>query len=196
MVRQMRTHAKTTLAAALWPRHGLLRSFALVLGANLLLAASAWMKVPMWPVPMTMQTFAVLLIGATCGARLGAAAVAATLVEAALGLPVLAGAVPLLALGPTAGYLAGFLLAVAAVGLAADRGWTHRTLPLLVALLAGEALIYLPGLAWLYGAFLHDARASVAAGLLAFLPGEAAKLALAAAVIVSSQRRAAWRSGN
>jgi biotin transport system substrate-specific component len=192
----MRTHAKTTLAAALWPRHGLLGSFALVLGANLLLAASAWMKVPMWPVPMTMQTFAVLLIGATCGARLGAAAVAATLVEAALGLPVLAGAVPLLALGPTAGYLAGFLLAVAAVGLAADRGWTHRTLPLLVALLAGEALIYLPGLAWLYGALLHDARASVAAGLLAFLPGEAAKLALAAAVIVSSQRRAAWRSGN
>ncbi len=187
----MRTRTEDTLMAVLWPRRGLLGNAGLVAGASLLLAASAWVKVPMWPVPMTMQTFAVLLIGATCGARLGAAAVAAYLVEAALGLPVLAGAVPLLALGPTAGYLLGFLLAAAAVGFAADRGLTRRALPLLAVLLAGEALIYLPGLAWLHGAFLHDVRATLGAGLLPFLPGEAVKLALAMAAIAASQRRPA-----
>jgi len=187
----MRLKTENTLMAVLWPRRGLLGSAGLVVGASLLLAASAWVRVPMWPVPMTMQTFAVLLIGATCGARLGAAAVAAYLVEAALGLPVLAGAVPLLAFGPTAGYLAGFLLAAAAVGFAADRGWTRHVLPLLAVLLAGEALIYLPGLAWLHGAFLHDVRASLTAGLLPFLPGEAAKLALAVAAIAASRRRVA-----
>ncbi len=177
--------------AVLWPRRGVLGNAALVAGASLLLAASAWVKVPMWPVPMTMQTFAVLLIGATCGARLGAGAVAVYLVEAAAGLPVLAGAAPLLAFGPTSGYLAGFLLAAAAVGLAADRGWTRRALPLFAVLLAGEALIFLPGLAWLNAAFLHDARATLTAGLLPFLPGEAVKLALALAAIAASQRRAA-----
>lgn len=185
----MRMRGENTLAAALWPGRGLLGSAALVVGASLLLAASAWVKVPMWPVPMTMQTFAVLLIGATCGARLGAAAVAAYLAEAAFGLPVLAGSAPLLAFGPTTGYLAGFLLAAAAVGVAAERGLTRRALPLLAVLLAGEALIYLPGLAWLHAAFLHSLPATVAAGLLPFLPGEVVKLALAAAAIGATQRR-------
>ncbi len=181
--------------AALWPRRGLLGNAALVVGASLLLAASAWVKVPMWPVPMTMQTFAVLLIGATCGARLGAGAVAAYLVEAAAGLPVLAGAAPLVALGPTTGYLAGFLLAAAAVGFAADRGWTRRALPLFAVLLAGEALIFLPGLAWLYGAFLHNAQATLATGLLPFLPGEAAKVALALAAITASRHGIGRKDG-
>jgi biotin transport system substrate-specific component len=159
-----------------------------VAGANLLLVASAWVKVPMWPVPMTMQTLAVLLIGAACGARLAPAAVAAYLAEAAAGLPVLAGAAPL---GPTAGYLAGFLLAAAAVGLAAERGAMRRTAPMLAALLAGEALIFLPGLAWLDFGFLHGARATLAAGLVPFLPGEAAKLALAAVILTAWRGRGA-----
>jgi len=184
----MRTRTENTLAAVLWPRRSLLGNAVLVAGASLLLVASAWVKVPMWPVPMTMQTFAVLLIGATCGGRLGAAAVVAYLAEAAVGL---AGAVPLLALGPTAGYLAGFLLAAAAVGFAADKGWTRGALLLFAVLLVGEALIYLPGLAWLYGGFLHDSTASLTAGLLPFLPGEAVKLALAAVAIAASQRRSA-----
>jgi len=196
LVRQMRTNPENTLAALLWPRRSLAGTIGLVAGANLLLVASAWVKLPMWPVPMTMQTFAVLLIAATCGARLGAAAVAAYLIEAVLGLPVLAGGTPLLLLGPTAGYLPGFLFAAAAVGLAADRGWTRRALPLLAALLVGEALIYLPGLAWLQAAFLHDAPAALAAGLLPFLLGEAAKLALAMAVILSSRRHMASRHRN
>ena len=77
-----------------WPESGLMRHAFVVLAGSALLAACAWIRVPMWPVPMTMQTFAVLLIGATCGPRLGAAAVAAYLAEAALGLPVLAGGTP------------------------------------------------------------------------------------------------------
>ena len=187
MVNGMRSKAEASLTAGLGRRGGLLKALGLVAGANLLLVASAWVKVPMWPVPMTMQTLAVLLIGAACGATLAPAAVAATLAEAALGLPVLAGAASLAALGPTAGYLAGFLLAAAALGLAAERGAMRRTLPMLATLLAGEALIFLPGLAWLDIGFLHDARATLATGLFAFLPGEATKLALAAVIIT------AWR---
>jgi biotin transport system substrate-specific component len=156
---------------------------ALAVGGSLLLAASAHVTVPLWPVPMTMQTFAVLLLGATCGARLGAAMVAVTFAEAAVGLPVLATPVPLLAFGPTSGYLLGFLLAAAAVGAAADQGWTRPVLTRLAVLAVGEALIYLPGLAWLRIGFAPSMHATLAVGLLPFLPGEAIKLALAALVM-------------
>lgn len=183
----MRTNTQQGLIDAIRPR-GLAGQLALALGASLLLAASAWIRVPMWPVPMTMQTFAVLLIGACCGTRLAAAAVALTLAEAALGLPVIAAATPL---GPTAGYLAGFLLGATAVGFAADQGWTRRPLTLVLALLAGEALIFAPGLAWLDLAYVGNLHATLAAGLVPFLPGEAAKLALAAAVLTMTARRSA-----
>src|SRR3712207_7469869 len=90
-----RQNSATPLVRSAWPEGGLLRDALIVLVGSALLAAAAWVRVPMWPVPMTMQTFAVLLIGATCGPRLGATAVAAYLAEAALGLPVLAGGTPL-----------------------------------------------------------------------------------------------------
>jgi biotin transport system substrate-specific component len=131
---------------------------------------------------MTMQTFAVLLIGATCGPRLGAAAVATYLAEAVLGLPVLAGGKPLVLGGPTFGYLIGFLLAAMTVGWAAQQGWMRRGWPtLLSALLLGEALIHLLGLVWLYAAWMQDLRATLAVGLFPFLLGDALKLLLAAA---------------
>lgn len=168
--------------AAVRANGGLLRGTLIVLGGSALLAASAWVRLPMWPVPMTMQTFAVLLIGASCGARIGVAAVTAYLVEAALGLPVLAGGASLVLAGPTTGYLVGFLLAAAVVGWAAQRGWTRRAPALLGVLMAGQALIYLPGLAWLYAAWLHNLRATLAAGLTPFLLGDALKLLLAAAM--------------
>ena len=180
------------LVRSAWPEGGLLRDALVVLAGSALLAAAAWVRVPMWPVPMTMQSFAVLLIGASCGPRLGAAAVAAYLAEAALGLPVLAGGKPLVLGGPTFGYLVGFLMAAAAVGWAAQRGWTRRRWPtLLGALLLGQALITLPGLAWLHAAWLHDLRATLAAGLLPFLLGDALKLLLAAASLRLLHRAAA-----
>ena len=170
------------LVRSAWPEGGLMRDALVVLAGSALLAACAWIRVPMWPVPMTMQTFAVLLIGATCGPRLGAAAVAAYLAEAALGVPVLAGGKPLVLGGPTFGYLVGFLMAAVAVGWAARRGWTRRGWPtLLGALWVGQALVYLPGLAWLHAAWLQDLRATLAAGLFPFLLGDGLKLLLAAA---------------
>src|SRR3712207_7674061 len=92
---QARRESHTPLVPSVWPEGGLLRDALVVLAGSALLAACAWIRVPMWPVPMTMQTFAALLIGAICGPRLGAAAVAAYLAEAALGVPVLAGGTPL-----------------------------------------------------------------------------------------------------
>lgn len=153
-----------------------------VTAGSSLLAVSAWVQVPMWPVPTTMQTFAVLIIGASCRPWLGAATVVAYLMEAALGLPVLAGGRPIG--GPTSGYLAGFLLAVVVVGWAVRSAGTRRAWPRLFgALLLGQASICLPGLAWLYAAWLHDLPATLAAGLLPFLPGDALKLSLAAVVL-------------
>ena len=189
---QARQESTTPLVRSAWPEGGLLRDALVVLAGSALLTAAAWVRVPMWPVPMTMQTLAVLLIGATCGPRLGAATVAAYLAEAALGLPVLAGGTPLVLGGPTFGYLLGFLLAAIAVGWAARRGWTRRGWPtLLGALLVGQALITLPGLAWLHAAWLHDLRATLAAGLLPFLLGDALKLLLAAASLRLLHRAAA-----
>jgi biotin transport system substrate-specific component len=179
---QARQESAMPLVQSVWPEGGLLRDALVVLAGSALLAATAWVRVPMWPVPMTMQTFAVLLIGASCGPRLGAATVAAYLTEAALGVPVLAGGKPLVLGGPTFGYLVGFLLAAAALGWMAQRGWTRRGWPtLLGALLLGEALIYLPGLAWLRAAWLQDVRATLGAGLFPFLLGDGLKLLLAAA---------------
>jgi biotin transport system substrate-specific component len=186
--------AMPPLVRSVWSEGGLLRDALLVLVGSALLTAAAWVRVPMWPVPMTMQTFAVLLIGASCGPRLGAAAVAAYLAEAALGLPVLAGGTPLVLGGPTFGYLVGFMLAALAVGWAAQRGWTRRGWPTrLGALLLGQALIYLPGLAWLHAAWLHDLRATLAAGLFPFLLGDGLKLLLAAASLRLLHRAAASR---
>ncbi|GGG24122.1 hypothetical protein GCM10010964_10340 [Caldovatus sediminis] len=192
---QARPELPTLPVSAVWPGGGVLRAALLALAGAALLAASAWIRVPMWPVPMTMQTFAVLLIGASMGPRLGAAAVAAYLGGAALGLPVLAGGTALVFGGPTFGYLVGFVLAAVAVGWAAQRGWTRRWPGLIGALLVGEALIFLPGLAWLYAAWLHDLRATLAAGLLPFLLGDALKLLLAAASLRLLQRAAAGSRG-
>lgn len=155
------------------------------LGGSIALALAANIRVPMLPVPMTMQTAAVLLLGATLGARRGVAAVGAYLMEGALGLPVLAGAS---LVGPTGGYLAGFLLAAAAVGWAGGHGMLRRALPALAVLLAGEALIYLPGVAWLHLGFGLDLRAALMAGALPFLPGEAAKLALVGTMLALARR--------
>jgi biotin transport system substrate-specific component len=157
----------------------LARTLLLVAGGSLLLAASGWVHVPMWPVPMTLQTLAVLMIGGAYGGRLAGATLAAYLVEGAVGLPVFAGGHTLLTAGPTIGYLIGFLWAAVAVGALIDRGWGRRPVLLALALLLGEVLIYLPGLAWLNATYAHDWAATLSAGLLPFIPGDAVKFVLA-----------------
>ena len=119
------------------------------LGIAILTLASK-VQVPFWPVPMTLQTLAVLLIGATAGMRLGATTVLAWLGLGAAGAPVFAtGAGLAYMMGPTGGYLAGFLLAAVVVGYLADRGHGRTILSALAMLLAGEVAIYAIGLGWL-----------------------------------------------
>ncbi len=160
-----------------------LRFGAMALLGSAVLAASAQVSLPMWPVPATLQTLAVLLLGALGGSRLGAASVALYLAEGAMGLPVFAhgtGGLAVLA-GPTAGYLAGFLPAAWLAGLA-GRGVARQAL----VLTAAHLLLFVPGVAWLAG-FVGWERA-VMAGFVLFVPGTVVKTALALAVLRAVRR--------
>lgn len=158
-----------------------------VLVGTLFLAVSSWISIPMIPVPMTMQTFAVLAIGALYGWRLGALTVLAWLGEAALGLPVLAEFKTLYAVWSTAGYLVGFVFAAALVGWLAERGWTAGRLALsALAMVLGHVVLFAFGVAWL--AFLFGADIAVAKGLTPFLFGSVLKSALAVAALEAARR--------
>lgn len=175
-----------TLAQAVFRRSSLARDLLLVLGGAVLVALCAQVEVPLKPVPMTLQTLAVLLVGAALGWRRGALALASYAGLAALGLPVLSGGAGGLAklLGPTGGYVLGFVLAAALVGWLAERFRLDRTpLGTALAMLAGNAVIYVPGLAWLAYTFSLGGMKLLTAGLTPFLLGDALKLALAAALL-------------
>jgi biotin transport system substrate-specific component len=152
----MQLQSNSTLAAVVWPaeRGGLARDFALVIAGTLLLTLSAKIQVPFWPVPMTMQSFVVLCLGATLGARLGALTVLLYLAEGAAGLPVFAGTPEkgigiAYMMGPTGGYLVGFVAAACLVGWLAERGW-DRSMPwLFLAMALGHAVLFAPGVLWL-----------------------------------------------
>jgi biotin transport system substrate-specific component len=156
--------------------------------ASAVLALSAKIEVPFWPVPMTLETLAAIGLGGLFGARFAGAAALLWLAEGAAGLPVFAGAAagPAYFLGPTGGYLVGFVLAALLVGRAADRGLRARPLLLLAAMLAGVAVIYICGVAWL--AHLVGWQRSVRLGLLPFIPADLTKAALAAALVTAAGR--------
>jgi biotin transport system substrate-specific component len=127
----------------------LLNKAALVLGGSLFIAVAAQVNVPMYPVPMTLQTLAIMLVGLTFGSRLGALTVVAYLVEGAIGLPVFANAMNGAAFfGPTAGFLVGFVGLAWLVGFAAEKGLAKGVLGTAVAGIAASALLYIPGIAW------------------------------------------------
>lgn len=184
-----------TLAGALWPAtsgNRLLRGALLAVLGSALLAISAKVQVPFWPVPMTLQTGVVLLLGAALGWRLAASTVLLYLAEGAFGLPVFAGgAGPAYLLGPTGGYLAGFLAAAVAVGWLVERGWGRSLASSALAMLLGDLLIFACGLAWL--STLVGFETAVGAGLLPFLAGEAVKIALAAALLPTAWKFLARR---
>ena len=180
-----------TLVDAVWPAsgHRLVRAGVLVVLAvvgTFALTLSAKNQVPFWPVPMTMQTFVVLVIGLAYGWRLGAATVALYLVEGALGLPVFAGTPEkgigiAYMMGPTGGFLVGFVAAAAVTGWLAERGFDRSIGSTALAMLAGNLAIYGFGLAWLAG--LIGTEKAVAFGLVPFLLGDAVKIALAACLM-------------
>ena len=178
------------LQEALWKADGsavwVKRVVLVVLGVAAL-AIAAKIKVPMWPVPITMGTFAVLTIGAAYGPRLGLATMAAYLVVGALGYDVFAGSSAekfglSYMLGGTGGYLLGYVLATLALGIAARRGMDRSFGGMALAMFVGNVLIYVPGLLWLGHLYGWD-QPILQWGLTPFLLGDAIKLALAALLV-------------
>lgn len=173
------------LTDVVWRGQGLGRAAALVIGGSLAIAAAAKIQVPFWPVPMTMQTLVVLLIGVTYGSRLAAATVLAYLAEGLAGVPVFAAATagPAYMAGPTGGYLLGFLVAATSIGWLAERGW-DRSLGWTVAAMAiGHVLVFVPGVAWL--AVLFGWSKAVAVGVAPFIAATIVKTALGAALVAA-----------
>lgn len=161
-----------------------------VLIGTLFLAVSSYVEVPMIPVPMTMQTFAVALVGAVYGWRLGGITIAAWLLEGAIGLPVLAGGAAGAHhfIGPTAGYLFAFPLAGIAAGWLAERGWNGERVVLAFAnMLISNIICLVIGAAWL--SVLIGAQEAVVAGVVPFLTGAILKSALGAVSLKLLSRR-------
>lgn len=166
----------------------LTRNVAKVALGTLFLAASSWMAVPMFPVPITMQTYAVLVVGALFGARMGSITVLVWLAEAALGMPVLAhGSAGLAAfVGPTAGYIASFPVTAAFAGWMRDRGVLRNAYANFAAMLAGNAINLAMGAMVLAG-FVGGTKA-IAIGVTPFLIGAVVKAALATGTYFAAKR--------
>ncbi len=181
--------ANATVADLLRPcekRRAGLYDVALIIGGSLLIALCAQVKVllPFSRVPVTGQTFAVLMIGALFGARRGSLAVLAYIAEGVAGLPVFAMGSGLAVLrGFTGGYLLGFIAAAYIVGLLAERGWDRRVRTTVLAMVLGNVVIYAFGLAWL--SCLPAVGNVLREGLYPFIVGDLLKIALAAAVLPS-----------
>lgn len=172
-----------TLSKALVSSGSLATRVAMVLGGTAVLAAASQVSVPMVPVPMTLQTLAVLAIGMTFGARMGLVTVAAWLAEGLAGLPVLAnGGSTAAFFGPTAGFLLGFLAMVAVAGAAADRG-IKSVLGLSLAGLLATVVLYIPGLAWPAVVMGKTIPALISGWMAPFLLGDAIKAVLAALIV-------------
>ncbi|GAA0286243.1 biotin transporter BioY [Rhodovulum strictum] len=178
------------LAETLLPEGGValrVKQALLVVAGIVALAIAAKIKVPMWPVPITMGTFAVLTIGAAYGARLGLVTILGYMLVGALGYDVFVGSSAELSgvsymMGATGGYLVGYVLAVVALGMAARAGWDRSMGRMAAAMLLGNVLIYVPGLLWL-GHLYGWEQPILAWGLTPFLIGDALKLGLAALLI-------------
>ena len=179
------TLAPTLLNRSLPRLNRRVRDILLIAGGSLFVAGMAQIRIPLpfTPIPITGQTFAVLLVGAVLGSRRGTASLLLYLSQGLLGLPFFAGGASGLTyiLGPTGGYLIGFVVAAGLVGLSAAHGLDRRIPSALLAFLAGEIVIYLFGVAWL-SVFLGIPRA-IAAGLLPFIIGDAIKLAAAGLIL-------------
>jgi biotin transport system substrate-specific component len=152
-----------------------------MLGGSLLIALSAQLQVPLpfSPVPLTGQTFTVLLLAALYGPKRGPATIVTYLTLGAIGLPVFAGGTFGVArlVGPTAGYLVGFVAAAFVVGFLSERGWDRKAWTTAASMSIGNAIIYAAGVLWL--SKFVGWQAVLSTGVLPFLAGDALKIALA-----------------
>ena len=163
------------------------KNILLILFGTILLAVSSKIQVPFWPVPMTMQTFIVFIIGMAYGWRLAFFTLVAYLIEGALGLPVFAKGGGLLYLtGPTAGYLYGMTIAAAVIGFFAEFGYNESYFKSLISLLVGTFIIFLFGVGYLGSIIGYDK--ALAGGLYPFIPSEFFKIGLAVIIIPSITR--------
>ncbi|MGY4624763.1 biotin transport system substrate-specific component [Bradyrhizobium sp. USDA 4486] len=183
------------LAALMWPTRpgesvGALRAVVLIALGTALMALSAKVNLPLPYVPMTLQTLVVLMIGAAYGWRLGSATMVAYLAEGAMGLPVFAGPVGGIAplVGPTAGYLFGFVLAAFMTGWLAERGWDRSVVLLFAAMAVGHIVILAAGFGWLaFGLGLGAAKAWQV-GIVPFIAASLVKNTLGAALMPAARR--------
>jgi biotin transport system substrate-specific component len=178
------TH-QSTIAAITTSRireeYRLLYNVLLVLTGSFFIAALSQLEIilPFSPVPITAQTFAVLVVGMSLGAVRGGLAVLTYLLEGVAGLPVSAGVLHLI--GPTGGYLIGFIAAACLVGFLAERGWDRNVIFTLLAMYFGTIMIFCVGLCWL--SIYVPAGQVYTFGLLPFVPGSILMIAIASLLL-------------
>ena len=177
---------ETLLEVALAPLD-FVRQVGLVIGFSLLTALSAQIVIPIGPVPITGQTFAVLLTGALLGSRLGAITMIVYLLEGAVGLPFFSGGHGgiLHLMGPTGGYLVAFPAGAFITGAFAEHGWDRKFLTAAAAMAIGSIVIMLSGWLWFSLVMKTSPAITLFATVLKFIPGDIIKISLAAAVLPS-----------
>ena len=157
----------------------------MALAGSIFIAIAAQISVPMVPVPMTLQTLAILIVGLTFGSRLGAATLALYLAEGAVGLPVFANGAGTLAymMGPTGGFLIGFVAMAWLAGLAVEKGIARGFVSTSIVGIVVSALLYIPGLAWPAAIMGKSFDVLWLHWMSPFLAGDAVKAVIAALVV-------------
>jgi biotin transport system substrate-specific component len=188
-----------TLRLAVFPRSRLLTNVLLVLGGAGFVALCAQIEIHLGftPVPITLQTFAVLLVGAGLGALMGTASLALYLLVGMMGAPVYAGGEGgwEWVKGATGGYLVGFVVAAGVVGLLAEKRLDRRVSTAVTALLTGNVIVYLFGLPWLAHVGEYSWQKTLELGLYPFVVGDLIKLYLAGALLPAAWRLVAHLKG-
>jgi biotin transport system substrate-specific component len=182
----MQLSGQAALVDRVIPRSAI-NNVALILSGAVFTAYAAQLVIPMWPVPITAQTLAVLLVGSVLGATRGAISLIVYFSMGAMGLPVFSAATSL-SFGPTFGYLVGFIAAAALIGYLSERGWHKSVTGVLGSFAIANSVIYVFGLPWLAFALgalgaANDLASVAAAGLAPFIIGDVIKMTIAAALL-------------
>ena len=182
----MQISGQAALVDRVIPRSAI-NNVALILSGAVFTAYAAQLVIPMWPVPITAQTLAVLLVGSVLGATRGAISLIVYFSMGAMGLPVFSAATSL-SFGPTFGYLVGFIAAAALIGYLSERGWHKSVTGVLGSFAIANSVIYIFGLPWLAFALgtlgaANDLASVAAAGLAPFIIGDVIKMTVAAALL-------------
>jgi len=180
----------TTKIKTLNESQSALATFSMAFAGSLLLALLARLSIPVpfSPIPITGQTFGILFLGALLGSRIGALSVIMYIMEGTIGLPVFAGGSIgfLYLLGPTGGYLIGFIPAIYLIGYLSERGFTNNLPTILITMIIGTTVIFIFGISWL--AVTAGLGTAISIGLYPYLPGAIIKIILATIVAYSINR--------